>query len=789
VTQNLDQSQPTEPQHQTAPLDLRQRAEAAGASQASSGAAEQAALTPAAAAALIHELRMHQIQLQMQNDELRRSEHALALARESYFDLYELAPVGYCTVSESGLILQANLSAAKLLGSARNLLIKRRISQFIFAADQDLFYLLRRALLDTAAPQTLELRMLNTAEAALWVQLHATVSEEDEVQNERRNSRRRVLRIVISDISKRKLAEQALQDSQQVLLQAALHTQTILDNVGDAVITISTTGLVETFNKAAAQMFGHTESEVLGRNVKQLMPEPHRTLHDRYLSTYLATGRTHVMGAPRDLEACRKDGRLFPIRLTVSKVDSGGRITFIGLMRDMTQDKRQLEAVHRLAFYDPLTGLPNRRLLMDRLKQALLNSARSAAHGSLMFLDLDHFKQLNDSLGHDIGDLLLAQVAQRIQTCVRECDSLARLGGDEFVILLEGLSVQATEAAAEAEEIAAKILKALRAPYRLDKHDYTSTPSIGIVLFLDSLEPVETLLKKADLAMYQAKAAGRNAARFFDSAMQAAAFARAELEQELRQGLIAYQFVLHYQIQVGDDGLTQGAEALVRWNHPRLGLVQPSQFIPLAEETGMILPLGQWVLEAACAQLRVWSKKPATAHWTLSVNVSACQFAKPDFVASVAAALAHSSVPPNRLKLELTEGTLVGDVADVTAKMEALKVFGVDLSLDDFGTGFSSLSQLKRLPLAQLKIDKSFVRDVLTSPSDAMIARTILALGHNLGLTVIAEGVETADQHEALARMGCNAFQGFYFSRPVPPDQLINFSANADRPWLVTNVV
>ncbi len=775
MPQNSDQSQPTA----APPANLRQRAESVIAGQINLDLHEQENLSPEAMGKLVHELYVHQIELEMQNDELRRSEQALYLARERYFDLYELAPVGYCTVSEFGMVLQANLSAAKLLGCERSMLLKRRISQFIYSADQDLFYRLRRALLDNAESQTVELRLVNSVGNPLWVQLTATAADGDLVPSERRNSRRRVLRIVMSDISKRKLVEQALEDSREALHQSAQHTQTVLDNVGDAVITINVIGQIETFNKAACRMFGYADREMLGRNVKQLMPEPHRSQHNQYLETYLATNNTSVIGTPRDLEACRKDGSVFPIRLTVSEVDSGGRRTFIGLISDITQEKHQLDEVHRLAFYDPLTGLPNRRLLMDRLKQALVTSARSGAHGSLMFLDLDHFKQLNDSLGHDVGDLLLVQVAERIQTCVRECDSLARLGGDEFVILLEGLHSEAAEAAAEAEEIANKVLAVLREPYRLGNHDYASTPSIGIVLFLDGLDSIEVLLKRADVAMYQAKSAGRNAARFFDPAMQAAAFAHAELEKELRQGLIAHEFVLHYQIQVGGDGQTTGAEALVRWNHPRLGLAQPSQFIPLAEETGMILPLGQWVLEAACAQLLAWSQQPATAHWTLAVNVSACQFAKPDFVATVAATLAHSGVQPHQLKLELTESTLVGDVADVVTKMEALRAFGVGLSLDDFGTGFSSLSQLKRLPLEQLKIDQSFVRDVLTNPSDAMIARTILALGHNLGLTVIAEGVETAGQHEALAGMGCDAFQGFYFSRPVPPDQLAGLNGSA----------
>jgi diguanylate cyclase (GGDEF)-like protein len=405
---------------------------------------------------------------------------------------------------------------------------------------------------------------------------------------------------------------------------------------------------------------------------------------------------------------------------------------------------------------------------MDRLKKAIVSAARTGQHGAVMFLDLDHFKQLNDSLGHDVGDILLQQVATRLKSCVREVDSVARLGGDEFVVLLEALSMHPQEAAAQAEVIAGKVLASLGQPYELREHAYTSTPSIGIVVFLESDETIDDLLKKADVAMYQAKAAGRNTLRFFDPVTQATLTAQNAMEHDLRRGLEAHEFVLHYQPQVSGDGTTTGHEALVRWCHSERGMVPPGQFIALAESSGLILPLGQWVLETACAQLVLWASSPATAAWSLSVNVSASQFAQVNFVEQVMAAVAKTGANPKCLKLELTESMLVDDVEDIIVKMNTIKACGVGFSLDDFGTGYSSLTYLKRLPLDQLKIDQSFVRDVLTDPSDAVIARTVVALGHSLGLAVIAEGVETAEQAAFLAEIGCDAFQGYYYGRPGP---------------------
>jgi diguanylate cyclase (GGDEF)-like protein len=474
----------------------------------------------------------------------------------------------------------------------------------------------------------------------------------------------------------------------------------------------------------------------------------------------------------REVEGQRNNGEVFPMSLSISKILRAGTVTFVGLVRDISQQRHNEEEIYRLAFYDPLTNLPNRRLLFDRLQQAIHTSCRTDQHGALMFLDLDHFKQLNDSLGHDVGDILLQQVAARLQACVREGDSVARMGGDEFVMLIEALSVYPNEAASQAETIADKILASLAQPYRLREHTYVITPSIGIVVFLHQEETFDELLKKADVAMYQAKTAGRNNARFFDPTMQAAVSVRVALEKSMQLALAQKEFLLHYQLQVDSQGTPTGVEALVRWNHSEHGMVSPAAFIPLAEETGMILALGQWVLETACAQLVEWSKTPSTAHWTMAVNVSISQFAQPSFVANVDKALQKTGANPHQLKLELTESMLAKDVDDVIVKMFEIKALGVTFSLDDFGTGYSSLSYLKRLPLDQLKIDQSFVRDLLTDPNDAAIARTIIALGHSLSLHVIAEGVETLEQRDTLAAMGCDAYQGYYFARPVAVNDL-----------------
>jgi diguanylate cyclase (GGDEF)-like protein len=428
-------------------------------------------------------------------------------------------------------------------------------------------------------------------------------------------------------------------------------------------------------------------------------------------------------------------------------------------------------ALQSLSTTDPLTRLPNRRLLLERLQKAMVSRMRTGQAGALLFIDIDNFKTLNDTLGHDKGDLMLQQVAHRLVSCVRESDTIARIGGDEFVVMLEHLSKIPLEAAAQTEAVGEKIRETLSRPYQMGSHEYHSSSSIGATLFIRDSQTVEELLKQTDIAMYQAKKAGRNTVRFFDPKMQAAIDTRTSLEAELRMAIDRNELQLFYQIKVDDLFQPIGAEGLIRWKHPEHGLMLPSQFIPLAEESGLIQPIGKWVLETACSQLKAWQENMLTRHFILSVNVSAKQFRQTDFVGQVQAVLQRNAIDPSLLKLELTEGMLLENVDDIVASMNALNEIGVRFSLDDFGKGYSSLQYLKQLPLDQLKIDRSFVRDLVTNNSDKVIVRTIIAMARSLNLGVIAEGVETEAQRNLLKKNGCTNFQGYLFGKPVPIEQ------------------
>jgi len=454
-----------------------------------------------------------------------------------------------------------------------------------------------------------------------------------------------------------------------------------------------------------------------------------------------------------------------------SRDGSGNVVGGIAIVQDFTERKNAEERINNLAFYDPLTHLPNRRLLMNRLQQALAFSSRTGSAGALLLIDLDHFKTLNNTLGHQVGDLLLQQVALRLTACVRENDTVARLGGDEFVVMLESLGEHALEAAAHTEVVGEKILAALGQPCQLVTNEHHCSCSIGAVLFNSNSQTTDDLLKQADIAMYQAKKAGRNTLRFFDPQMHASITARVALEAELRKALEKQQFQLHYQIQVDSSHHPVGAEALIRWVHPERGMVSPAQFITLAEEIGLILPIGLWVLEAACAQLRAWQQDALTRDLVLAVNVSARQFHQSDFVAQVQDAVQRYAINPMRLKLELTEGMLLEDVEDTIATMNILSEIGIQFSMDDFGTGYSSLQYLKRLPLDQLKIDQSFIRNIVTDNSDKAIVRTIIVMAQSLGISVIAEGVETEESRQFLLDNGCVHYQGYLFGSPVPIEQ------------------
>lgn len=526
-------------------------------------------------------------------------------------------------------------------------------------------------------------------------------------------------------------------------------------------------------NHAFTEMTGYTATEVTGQTPRLLKS-------DRHGADFYRGLRQNLKGSGRwqgEIWVRRKNGEVFPAWLTISAVTSDEDVTthYVGTYFDITERKTAEDKINTLAFYDQLTGLPNRTLLLDRLKQAMTASSRSGSYGALLLVDLDNFKTINDTHGHDMGDLLLQQVAQRLTTCVRAGDTVARLGGDEFVVMLVNLSTSDSDAANQTETVGEKVLATLNQPYQLGNVHWHSTPSIGVILFSGEQTEIDGLLKQADLAMYKSKEAGRNALHFFDPEMEVVVMKRAHLETDLREAIAQQLFLLHYQAQAAGSQLT-GAEALVRWQHPQRGMVSPLEFIPFAEETGLILPLGRWVLETACHQLAAWATQPDLAHLTVAVNVSARQFHHPEFVDQVLAVLKETGANPQRLKLELTESLLVANVAEVIEKMHALKAKGVGFSLDDFGTGYSSLAYLKRLPLDQLKIDQSFVRDVLTDPNDTAIAKTVVALAQSLGLGVIAEGVEIAAQRELLASFGCHAYQGYLFSRPLPVDDFERFA-------------
>jgi diguanylate cyclase (GGDEF)-like protein/PAS domain S-box-containing protein len=561
------------------------------------------------------------------------------------------------------------------------------------------------------------------------------------------------------DITERKRAEADLR-----LAAAAFETQ-------EGIMITDAHGVIERVNKAFTQITGYAADEVIGCSETLL----HSGRHD---AAFYATVWQDMLctGAWQgEVWSRRKNGEEYAqwLSMTVVRDDNAAIVHSVCTMLDISQRRLREAEVAQLAFYDPLTGLANRRLMKDRLHQALAVSARTEREGALMFIDLDRFKSINDTLGHDKGDLLLQQVAQRLSSCVREGDTVARPGGDEFVVMLAAdLSKAADEAAVQARVVGEKILTALNQPYDVAGDEYHGSASIGVALFGSQRIPMDELLKRADQAMYQAKAAGRNTLRFFDSAIQQSLQMRSTLEAGLHQAVQRGDFVLHFQPGFDRAGRLLGAEALVRWQHPRHGLILPDDFINIAEETGLIVSLGRWVLEAACAQLAAWSTEPEMARLFLSVNISARQLHDKRFVRNVLEAVERSGADATRLKLELTESMMLDDVGDTIAKLKDLKARGVGFSLDDFGTGYASLTYLKRLPLDQLKIDRSFVEDMLTSPRDAAIARAVVELGRSLGLTVIAEGVETWSQRDLLADYGCQVFQGNLFGLPAPMETL-----------------
>jgi diguanylate cyclase (GGDEF)-like protein/PAS domain S-box-containing protein len=562
--------------------------------------------------------------------------------------------------------------------------------------------------------------------------------------------------VFVQDITDRKQADEKI--------NLLMHEQSAILESELLGIAKSKNRIISWNNPTYEKLLGYGKGELLGKTTQLLFPsqKAYEALGDAAYPVIQSGGLFRS-----EVQFVRKDGSLIWADISGVMLDASLGES-LWTFADITQRKTAAEEIEQLAFYDSLTQLPNRRLLLDRIKQALATSARSGMNGALLFIDLDHFKTLNDTLGHNMGDLLLQQVAQRLTSCVREGDTVARLGGDEFVVMLEDLSLLPIEAASMTEVIGEKIKDVLNQPFQLAAHHYSITPSLGATLFTGHELEVETLMQESDIAMYQAKKAGRNTLCFFDTQMQETINLRVSFEGDLRKALENKEFRLYYQIQRDSSQRTLGAEALIRWLHPQRGLVSPDEFIALAEETGLILPIGQWVLETACAQLKAWKKGSHTRDLVMAVNVSAKQFRQANFVDQVQLAISQNGINPELLKLELTESLLLENVEEVIATMNALKAIGLQFSLDDFGTGYSSLQYLRRLPMDQIKIDQSFIRDLATSSNALAIVRTIIAMAQSLNLNIIAEGVEKEEQRQLLLANGCLNYQGYLFGKPVP---------------------
>ncbi len=871
------------------PEALRRRAEVLAWQEHSqpSGLGEAAGLDPLALT--LYELRVHQIELEMQNEELRQFQLDLNISQERYFDFYDMAPVGYCTVNDKGRVLQANLTSAKLLGVPRESLIEKSFVRFIEPADQDIFYLMRNQLIATQAVQSCELRLRSPNVPASWVSLtvnvaptldhgfvmHIVLNQIDErkrielevlaakeyaeniVETVREpmlvldaelkilsanhsfystfgvapentigqfvydlGSRQwdipklRVLleeiipntsvfngyevehdfpglgpktivlnaRVIIEQTDNRKLILLAMEDITErkrisdALNASAARLHLMFDRATDGIVMLSGDGKLLEVNASFAQMHGYTQAEMASLHLRDLdTPEAVQKL-PALLERVLA-GETLNF----EVTHYHKNGHIITLEVSSSLIVASGERLIQAFHRDITSRKQVEETVHRLAFYDLLTGLANRMLLKDRLARSMLAGERSGNYGALMFLDLDNFKPLNDQYGHGAGDLLLAEVAKRLRNCVRQVDTVARFGGDEFLVLLEDLTSDKEQAHSQADMVAGKIRSLLADPYvlqitsgdfgTLQTIEHKCTVSIGVALFLGQTNTEVDVLKWADLAMYKAKDTGRDRVFFFDHLMQIEKTNRVAFEENLREAILRKQFCIYYQAQISGKHEITGVEALLRWQHPTRGWVSPAEFIPTAEKTGLILPLGLWVLETACNQLALWSKRPQTAHLTMAINISAHQFHQADFVEQVLAVLARSGANPRQVQLELTENALITEFDSVVAKMALLKAAGISFSLDDFGTGYSSLSALKRLPLARLKTAQKIVGGIPADPDDLATAKAVIALGDTLGLAVIAEGVETEAQRELLAAMGCHNFQGFLFSPALPADE------------------
>ncbi|QSA98495.1 bifunctional diguanylate cyclase/phosphodiesterase [Methylococcus sp. EFPC2] len=727
---------------------LRRRAEDIARWRAAATTVIPDSLPPEAARQLMHELQVHQIELEMQNEELRRTQAELEASRARYFDLYDLAPVGYFTLNEKGIILEANLTAADLLGMTRSALINQPISRFILPADQDLYYRHRKQLLATGTLQVVDLRLVKPGAEPFWARLEANRAWETEEAL--------VFRVVVSDIAEHKSKEERLR-------QAAV----MFEGSREGVMVTDASERILIVNRAFCEITGYSAEEVLGQTPRVLNSgHQDAAFFEAMWARIEATG--HWQG---EISNRRKNGEVYPQMLSISSVqDESGQVTqYVGVFSDVSQLKNAASRLDFLAHHDPLTGLPNRLLLYARLEHSLDVARRERKSLALLMLDLDRFKDVNDSYGHLAGDELLQKVAQRLTSRLRGIDTVTRLGGDEFSVLLDDLSHPQ-----DAALVATEIIESLGEPWRLSNcAEVRIGASVGISLFPEHGKTSEELLKNADAALYRAKSEGRGNFKYFSDDLTYAARRRLKLESLLRRAIDRNELLIHYQAQIEiESGRIVGAEALIRWRHATEGWIPPSQFIPVAEETGLIASIGGWALGEVCRQGVSWIEA-GLPPLKLAVNLSPHQFRHGDISGTIAGILSETGFPPERLELELTESALMEREDEVVAILRQLRDLGVRLAIDDFGTGYSSLAFLKRFPLDVLKIDKSFIEEIPQKPDDQEIAAAIVAMGHILRLKVLAEGVETVEQLDFLKTQGCDYYQGHYHSPAVPAEKFV----------------
>ena len=719
-------------------------------------------VSPLPAEELMHQLQMRQIELEIENEALKDAA-ADRLRGDAWAALIlDTVPEAMLVIDEQGRIVRANTHACDTFGYPHGALTGLGIETLVPERFRGSHGSHRARFMESphsrAMGQGRELVGLRRDKTEFPCELGLACM---------RHKERGFVVVSAMDITERKRAEDELR-----IAAIAFESQS-------GMTVTDQNGVILRVNRAFTELTGYTADEAVGKTLAILRSGRHPpAFYQQMWITISEKGYWQGQIWNR-----RKNGRIYAEWLTITAVTAAdGQVThYVGTFSDITENSEAEAQIHRLAYYDALTQLPNRRLLQDRLSQALATCARSRQFGAVLFLDLDNFKTLNDTRGHDTGDQLLIEITRRLRMAVRECDTVARLGGDEFIVLLEELSGESDEAAMLTKQIGEKLGATISQPCHIDGNEFHCTASIGIRLF-HAQETVEELLKHADLAMYQAKNAGRDTLRFFDPDMQARLDERSELETELRKALKQQQLQLYFQPQINAAGRIVGAETLLRWRHPQRGLIAPDTFIPVAEESGLILPIGQWVLETACTQLAIWAAAERSSELVLAVNVSARQFRQPDFVDQVKSALETSGADPRRLKLELTESLVLDNVADTIEKMQLLKTIGVSFSMDDFGTGHSSLSYLTQLPLDQLKIDRSFVLNLPDDINDGIIAKTIISMGRSLALDVLAEGVETAGQRTFLDHHGCHAYQGYLYSKPLPIEAFEAFLSDSTSP-------